>query len=124
MKNNIELSYSKERKLQTWAQGLAVHASALWDGFVFGRESDDLFRIWGQGGVELHFDVEKGAISRARLFGDILDPAPFELLGERLIGCPYQPEALEACLQPWLAAYPSRHDELAEFVTWLRTALR
>ncbi|WP_421241198.1 lipoate--protein ligase A [Aeromonas enteropelogenes] len=79
---------------------------------------------FGWGGVELHFDVDKGAISRARLFGDILDPAPFELLGECLIGCPYQPEALEACLQPWLAAYPSRHDELAEFVTWLRTALR
>jgi len=67
MKNNIELSYSKERKLQTWAQGLAVHASALWDGFVFGRESDDLFRIWGQGGIELHFQMAELAITDVRL---------------------------------------------------------
>lgn len=67
MKNNIEPSYSNERKLQTWAQGLAVHASALWDGFVFGRESDDLFRIWGQGGVELHFQMAELAIADVRL---------------------------------------------------------
>lgn len=37
-----------------------------------------------QGGVELHFDVEKGHITRAQVFTDSLNPAPLEALAGRL----------------------------------------
>ena len=35
-------------------QQAAIHASSLWEGFIFRRDSDDLFRCWGAGGIELH----------------------------------------------------------------------
>jgi lipoate-protein ligase A len=36
---------------------------------------------------ELHFDVEKGHITRAQAFTDSLNPAPLEALAARLVGC-------------------------------------
>ncbi|SUG02434.1 lipoate-protein ligase A [Salmonella enterica subsp. enterica serovar Hartford] len=42
------------------------------------------------GGVELHFDVEKGVITRAQVFTDSLNPAPLEALAGRLQGCQYR----------------------------------
>lgn len=46
---------------------VAIHASSLWDGFVFRRDSDELFRIWDQGGMELHFKMAELAIADAAL---------------------------------------------------------
>ncbi len=37
-------------------------------------------RAFHPGGVELHFDVEKGVITRAQAFTDSLNPAPLEAL--------------------------------------------
>lgn len=57
------------RSRKQWFQALdvAVHASSLWDGFVFQRESDALFRIWDRGGIELHFKMAELAIVDAAL---------------------------------------------------------
>lgn len=76
------------------------------------------------GGVELHFDVEKGVITRAQLFSDTLEPAPFDRLAAELAGCSYRPDAVAARLQPWLAAFPHQQSELAEFAEWLLASLR
>lgn len=46
------------------------------------------------GGVELHCEVARGTIVRARLFSDALTPAPLEALTVALAGCPYQGEAV------------------------------
>lgn len=57
------------RSREQWVQALdvAVHASSLWDGFIFQRDSDELFRIWDQGGIELHFKMAELAIVDAAL---------------------------------------------------------
>jgi hypothetical protein len=59
----------RTRSREQWVQALdvAVHASSLWDGFVFQRDSDALFRIWDQGGIELHFKMAELAIVDAAL---------------------------------------------------------
>ncbi len=44
---------------------------------AFSHLLDERFS-WG--GVELHFDVEKGHITRAQVFTDSLNPAPLEAL--------------------------------------------
>ncbi|WP_265448891.1 lipoate--protein ligase, partial [Aeromonas salmonicida] len=50
---------------------------------AFTHQLDERFD-WG--GVELHFDVEKGIIGRAQIFSDSLDPAPLDALAQRLVG--------------------------------------
>lgn len=67
MSNDIWASVAADMKLRSLIQGVAVHASSLWDGFVLGREPDELFRIWGQGGLELHFQMADLAMTDARL---------------------------------------------------------
>lgn len=44
------------------------------------------WNVFSPGGVELHFDVEKGHITRTQVFTDSLNPAPLEALAERLAG--------------------------------------
>ncbi|MFM5274215.1 lipoate--protein ligase [Aeromonas caviae] len=75
------------------------------------------------GGVELHFDVEKGVIGRAQIFSDTLDPAPLDDLAVRLPGVAYRPDAIAALLRQWRAAF-SANSELEGFSAWLLTALR
>lgn len=48
-------------------QQTAIHASSLWDGFVFRRNSDELFQIWGAGGIELHDRMAELAVLDMRL---------------------------------------------------------
>lgn len=48
-------------------QQTAIHASSLWDGFVFRRNSDELFQIWGAGGIELHDRMAELAVIDAQL---------------------------------------------------------
>jgi len=78
--------------------------------------------IWG--GIELHFDVEKGAISRAQIFTDSLTPAPLEMLVQHLPGTPYQSEALVRACEAVATDYPDQADTLAEMATWLADAVR
>ncbi|MNR18478.1 Lipoate-protein ligase A [compost metagenome] len=88
---------------------------------AFSHQLDERF---GWGGVELHFDVEKGLIGRVQIFSDSLDPAPLDALAERLPGTAYRPEAVAALLRQLGLAFPAQAHELAELEAWLVAALR
>lgn len=78
--------------------------------------------IWG--GVEIHFDVERGAISRCQIFSDSLNPAPLEVLASRLQGAAYQPEVMAQHVETLKTDYPLQQHELDELAQWLVTSLR
>ncbi|MEN3259718.1 lipoate--protein ligase [Sodalis endosymbiont of Spalangia cameroni] len=78
--------------------------------------------VWG--GVELHFDIEHGAISRCRIFTDSLNPAPLEALAERLPGVPYRAEAVAACCRQLQAWWPEERASLTAVADWLAASLR
>ncbi|MFB3239849.1 lipoate--protein ligase A [Aeromonas salmonicida] len=88
---------------------------------AFTHQLDERF---GWGGVELHFDVEKGVIGRAQIFSDSLDPAPLDALAQRLVGVAYRPEAIAALLRQWQGDFPDRQAELDALAGWLQAALR
>ncbi|ATL99160.1 lipoate--protein ligase [Aeromonas sp. CA23] len=88
---------------------------------AFSHQLDERF---GWGGVELHFDVEKGVIGRAQIFSDSLDPAPLDALAERLVGLAYRREAIAAGLSQLRADFPAQQAELDELSRWLLAALR
>ena len=76
------------------------------------------------GGVELHFDVEKGVIGRAQIFSDSLDPAPLDALAQRLVGVTYRSDAIAALLGQLKTDFPARQAELDALAGWLQAALR
>ena len=78
--------------------------------------------VWG--GVEIHFDVERGVITRCQIFSDSLNPAPLEILAQRLHGVAYRPEALNAISMQLIAEFPEQHAELAELQQWLVSSVR
>ncbi|MEG0007420.1 MAG: lipoate--protein ligase A [Aeromonas sp.] len=88
---------------------------------AFAHQLDERF---GWGGVELHFDVEKGIIGRVQIFSDSLEPAPLDALAELLPGIAYRPEAIGALLSELQHEFPGQAAELAELQTWLVAALR
>lgn len=88
---------------------------------AFAHQLDERF---GWGGVELHFDVEKGIIGRVQIFSDSLDPAPLDALAERLPGVAYRPEAVGALLAELKGDFPTQLAELTELESWLVAALR
>ncbi|MFU1554036.1 lipoate--protein ligase A [Aeromonas sp. A04] len=88
---------------------------------AFSHQLDERF---GWGGVELHFDVEKGVIGRAQIFSDSLDPAPLDALAERLVGLAYRREVIAALLSQLRADFPAQQAELDELSRWLLAALR
>lgn len=88
---------------------------------AFSHQLDERF---GWGGVELHFDVEKGVIGRAQIFSDSLDPAPLDALAERLVGLAYRREAIATLLSQLRADFPAQQAELDELSRWLLAALR
>lgn len=93
----------------------------------FGRApafSHTLEERFAWGGVEIHFDVERGIISRAQAFTDSLNPAPFEALAAALTGCHYRSETIEAVCLSLRAEFPSQHAELKAAARWLADAVR
>ena len=46
---------------------IAIHASSLWDGMVYGRNFDDILKKWDQGCYELHCALVEIAIKDAEL---------------------------------------------------------
>lgn len=88
---------------------------------AFTHQLDERFD-WG--GVELHFDVEKGVIGRAQIFSDSLDPAPLDALAQRLVGVTYRSDAIAALLGQLKTDFPARQAELDELAGWLQAALR
>lgn len=88
---------------------------------AFTHQLDERFD-WG--GVELHFDVEKGVIGRAQIFSDSLDPAPLDALTQRLVGVTYRSDAIAALLGQLKTDFPARQAELDALAGWLQAALR
>ncbi|KTA84988.1 lipoate--protein ligase A [Aeromonas salmonicida] len=88
---------------------------------AFTHQLDERFD-WG--GVELHFDVEKGVIGRAQIFSDSLDPAPLDALAQRLVGVTYRSDAIAALLGQLKTDFPARQAELDALAGWLLAALR
>ncbi|WP_265433418.1 lipoate--protein ligase A [Aeromonas salmonicida] len=88
---------------------------------AFTHQLDERFD-WG--GVELHFDVEKGVIGRAQIFSDSLDPAPLDALAQRLVGVAYRSDAIAALFGQLKADFPVRQAELDALAGWLQAALR
>lgn len=78
--------------------------------------------IWG--GVELHFDVEKGHITRCQIFTDSLTPAPLEQLAKNLEGCTYHSDALKKECENLITSYPEQHKELTELGHWIAEVVR
>ncbi len=81
-------------------------------------------RTFHRGGVELHFDVEKGVITRVQVFTDSLNPAPLEALAERLQGCLYRADMLQQACEALLVDFPEQEKELRELSAWIARAVR
>ena len=86
---------------------------------AFSHLLDNRFK-WG--GVELHFDIERGNIIRSQVYTDSLDPAPLERFSTLLIGARYSPDTLKALSQQLKNEFPN-NQELNEFQEWLVTAI-
>lgn len=83
---------------------------------AFTHELNERF-VWG--GVDIHFDVEKGNISRAQIFTDSLNPAPLLALAEQLSGTPYRVQDISQVCANVILQYPALSAELTELQTWL-----
>lgn len=79
---------------------------------------------FGWGGVELHFDVEKGHITRTQVFTDSLNPAPLEALASRLQGCVYQANALKQQCETLIVDFPQQETELRDVAQWMADVVR
>ncbi|GKX45283.1 lipoate-protein ligase A [Pectobacterium carotovorum subsp. carotovorum] len=118
------ISPSAHPDLPGFSEQFARQSSWEWN---FGQAPDfshllDNRFIWG--GVELHFDVERGVIVRAQIYTDSLNPAPLEALASALQGTAYRPEALAAACQALITAFPEQQNELQELADWLEQSLR
>lgn len=76
------------------------------------------------GGVEIHFDVERGIISRCQIFTDSLNPAPLETLALKLQGVAYRPEMLAQTVTALISDYPLQQPELETLRHWLMESIR
>lgn len=110
--------------LPNFAETFARQSSWEWNfgqAPAFSHLLDERFR-WG--GVELHFDVEKGHITRAQAFTDSLNPAPLEALAARLVGCQYRAEVLQQQCEALVGDFPEQEAELKELSAWMAGAVR
>src|SRR5471030_386799 len=73
--------------------------------------------VWG--GVDIHFDILKGRISRAQIYTDSLNPAPLNALALHMVDTLYRPQEIAAVCEQILAEYPTQQAELTELKNWL-----
>ncbi|MFS7382644.1 lipoate--protein ligase A [Rahnella inusitata] len=83
---------------------------------AFSHELNERF-VWG--GVDIHFDVEKGNISRAQIFTDSLNPAPLLALAEQLSATRYRAQDVSLACNKIIEQFPALSAELTELQTWL-----
>lgn len=88
---------------------------------AFSHMLDQRF-IWG--GIELHFDVEKGHITRTQIFTDSLNPAPLEALAARLQGCLYRSDMLQQQCETLIVDFPEQEMELRGVSAWIAQTVR
>ncbi len=102
------ISPDKTPDLPNFAEIFARQSSWEWNfgqAPAFSHLLDERFS-WG--GVELHFDVEKGHITRAQVFTDSLNPAPLEALAGRLQGGLYRADMLQQECEALLVDFPDQ----------------
>ncbi|QAV24440.1 lipoate--protein ligase A [Proteus hauseri] len=87
---------------------------------AFSHLLDNRFK-WG--GVELHFDIERGNIIKSQIFTDSLDPAPLEVLSEMLVGQRYSTGSLKELIEQLKVEFPQNSIELDELKQWLISAI-
>ncbi|TPG62650.1 lipoate--protein ligase A [Ewingella americana] len=73
--------------------------------------------VWG--GVDIHFDILKGRISRTQLFTDSLNPSPLNALAAQLVDTLYRPSEIATVCLNIIAQYPQQRAELSELRDWL-----
>lgn len=118
------ISPEQQPDLPGFAERFALQSSWEWNfgkAPAFSHLLDQRF-IWG--GVEIHFDVEQGIITRAQIFTDSLQPTPLEALSVSLQGCLYQSEAIAQQCQQLITRYPQQQNELTELKEWLANVIR
>lgn len=110
--------------LPGFEQQFAKQSSWEWN---FGQAPDFshlLDQRFSWGGVEIHFDVERGIISRCQIFTDSLSPAPLEALAQKLQGAEYRPDVVANHMQQLVADFPQQAVELKQLEQWLTETLR
>lgn len=110
--------------LPGFAETFARQSSWEWN---FGQApafTHTLDERFGWGGVELHFDVEKGHITRTQVFTDSLNPAPLEALANRLQGCVYQANVLKQQCETLIVDFPEQEKELRDVAQWMADVVR
>lgn len=88
---------------------------------AFSHVLDTRFK-WG--GIELHFDIEKGDITRAQIFTDSLEPAPLELFAQKLTNQRYHPDTIKQLIAEVMLQYPQSAAELIQLESWLVNELK
>ncbi|MBP6124132.1 MULTISPECIES: lipoate--protein ligase [Providencia] len=71
------------------------------------------------GGIEFHFDIEKGAFNRCQFFTDSLDPSPLEWMSQQLVGKAYQPETMRILIQQMTDEWPMLTEQFKDLEAWL-----
>ncbi|QIQ22009.1 lipoate--protein ligase [Zophobihabitans entericus] len=76
------------------------------------------------GGVDFHFDVEQGVISRCEMFTDSLNPAPIREFASLLSNQRYSPETIQFVTREVSTRYPEFATELLEMSEWLIQSIK
>lgn len=119
-KVNIEwISPENAEYLPDFKEKFAKQSSWEWNFGSTPAFEHSLSERFSWGGVDVYLDVEKGQITRAQLFTDMLDPTPIEALETAIIGCDYTPQALSHCLSQMQTTHPEYADLLSDVSTWL-----
>ncbi|OAT47213.1 lipoate-protein ligase A [Proteus hauseri ATCC 700826] len=117
------ISPQKLPDLPGFAETFAKQSSWEWNfgqAPAFSHLLDNRFK-WG--GVELHFDIERGNIIKSQIFTDSLDPAPLEVLSEMLVGQRYSTDSLKKLIERLKIEFPQNSIELDELKQWLISAI-
>lgn len=86
----------------------------------FSHTMDERFS-WG--GVEVHLDVHRGKIEKAKIFTDCLYPAALECLAESLVEQEYSTYGLEPAFKVAVDRFADHANELAELHSWLQQTI-
>ncbi|SUC35336.1 Lipoate-protein ligase A [Providencia rustigianii] len=107
---NFEATFAKQSSWE-WNFGQAP---------AFSHLADTRFP-WG--GIEFHFDIEKGTITRCQFFTDSLDPSPLEWLSNQLVGLHYQTETIRHLVIKMNEQWPHLSAQFADLENWLISEL-
>lgn len=113
------ISPEKLPDLPNFTETFAKQSSWEWNfgqAPAFSHYSDTRFP-WG--GIEFHFDIEKGVISRCQFFTDSLDPTPLEWLSEQMLGKVYQTETIKKLCCQMKQQWPELQEQLNDLENWL-----